>query len=92
MQQVQFIQITPQQLQDAIIAGVKNQLEELKKHFRPKEPTEYLTRNEVSQLLKVDLSTVHNWCKSGKLQSYGIGSRVYFKRSEIEECIIKLNR
>lgn len=92
MQNIQFIQITPQQLQNAIIAGVKNQLDELKKSFQPKEPTEYLTRNEVAQLLKVDLSTVHNWCKSGKLQPYGLGSRVYFKRSEIEECIIKLNK
>ncbi|MCW3786840.1 helix-turn-helix domain-containing protein [Plebeiibacterium sediminum] len=89
--QIQFISISPEQLQDAIIKGVKTQLEELKKDFQPKEPTEWLTRNDLKQLLKVDLSTIHNWCKKGKLKSYGIGSRVYFKRSEIEEMLTPLN-
>lgn len=89
--QVQFISVTPQQLQDAIIAGVKTQLEELKKDFQPKEPTEWLTRNDLKQLLKVDLSTIHNWCKKGKLKSYGIGARVYFKRDEVESLLTPLN-
>lgn len=92
MQQVQFIQITPEQLQNEIIEGVKKQLQELKRDFQPKEPTEYLTRNEVKELLKVDLSTVHNWTKRGKLKSYGIGNRVFYKRSEVENAIIPLNK
>lgn len=92
MQTVQFIQITPQQLQNAIIDGVKNQLDELKKEFQPKQPTEYLTRQEVATLLKVDLSTIHNWCKSGKLLPYGIGKRVHFKRVDLEKSIIPLEK
>ena len=87
---VQFIQTTPQQLQEAIVNGVKLQLDELKKNFQPKEPTEYLTRTEVKILLKIDLSTVHNWTKKGKLKSYGIGGRIYYKRYEIENAIIEL--
>lgn len=90
MQQVQFIQTTPQQLQDAILQGVKAQLDELRKEFQPKAPTEFLTRLEVSKMLKVDISTVHNWSKSGKLQKHAIGNRIYFKRSEIERAIIQL--
>ncbi|MGM1056491.1 MAG: helix-turn-helix domain-containing protein [Bacteroidota bacterium] len=90
MQQIQFISITPEQLQDAILQGVKIQLQELKKQFQPKEPTEYLTRTEVSKMLKVDISTVHNWGKSGKLTRHAIGNRIYFKRSEIENAIIQL--
>lgn len=90
--QVQFISITPEQLQATIIEGVKIQLNELKKSFQPKTPTEYLTRNEVAKLLKIDLSTVHNWTKKGNLISYGIGARVYYKRSEVENGIIKLNQ
>ncbi len=91
MKTVQFIQTTPDLLQDKILQGVKTQLDDLKKTFQPKEPNEYLTRNEVAEMLKIDLSTVHNWTKSSKLRSYGIGGRVYYKRAEVEESIVELN-
>ena len=91
MSTIQFIQVTPEQLENAILTGVKEQLNELKKEFQPKEPTIFLTRNEVKKLLKVDLSTVHNWTKKGKLKSYGIGHRVYYKRKEVEQVLIPLN-
>ena len=90
MKSIQFVQVTPEQLQDAILEGVKLQLQELRKEFQPKTPTEYLTRSEVSKMLKVDISTVHNWGKSGKLQRHAIGNRIYFKRSEVERSIIQL--
>jgi hypothetical protein len=86
-QTVQFIQTTPDQLQDAILAGVRAELEMLKKEFQPKEPTEFLTRNEVRDLLKVDLSTVHNWTKRGRLKAYGIAGRVYYKRDEVQSAM-----
>ncbi len=92
MQQVQFIQVTPEQLQTAIIEGVKIQLEDLKKHFQPKEPNKYLTRQEVAEMLQIDLSSVHNWTKRKILQSYQIGGRVYYKLDEVEAAIIKLNK
>ena len=87
---VQFIQVTPEQLQNEIIKGVKTELEQLKKDFQPKQPSEYLTRNEVAEMLKIDLSSVHNWTKKGKLKAYGIGWRVYYKRDEVENSIIEL--
>lgn len=92
MQTVQFIQVTPEQLQTSIIEGVKTQLQDLKKHFQPKEPNEYLTRVEVSEMLKIDLSSVHNWTKKGILTSYQIGGRVYYKRQEVENAIIELKK
>ena len=87
---VQFIQVTPEQLQNEIIKGVKTELEQLKKDFQPKQPSEYLTRNEVAEMLKIDLSSVHNWTKKGKLKAYGIGGSVYYKRDEVENSIIEL--
>jgi len=90
MQSIQFIQISPEQLQEGIIKGVKNELDQLKKDFQPKQPSEYLTRNEVAEMLRIDLSSVHNWTKKGKLKAYGIGGRVYYKRHEIENAIIEL--
>lgn len=90
MRNIQFIQITPEQLQKAIIDGVKLQLKELKKSFQPKEPTEYLSINDVKEMLNVNLCTIHNWRKSGKLKAYGIGKRVYFKREEVNSAIVEL--
>ncbi|MFH4968583.1 helix-turn-helix domain-containing protein [Gaetbulibacter sp. M240] len=92
MQNVQFIQVTPQELQDAIISGVDAKLQDLKKHFQPKEPSAYLTRNEVANMLKIDLSSVHNWTKKGILISYQIGGRVYYKRAEVESAMTKLKK
>lgn len=92
MSQIQFIQTTPEQLQTAIVEGVKSQLEDLKKNFQPKEPTEYLTRQEVAQMLKVDISTVHNWTTKGTLKPYGIGRRVYYKRTEVENSLVELEK
>lgn len=82
--------VTPEQFQQEIIKGLKNELEQLKKDFQPKQPSEYLTRNEVAEMLKIDLSSVHNWTKKGKLKAYGIGGRVYYKRDEVESAIIEL--
>ncbi|HOZ29586.1 MAG TPA: helix-turn-helix domain-containing protein [Bacteroidales bacterium] len=89
--QIQIIQ-NPEELQNAILNGVKELISQLKSEYQPKEPTEYLTRNEVRELLKVDLSTVHNWTKRGKLRAYGLGNRVYYKRSEIEQSLICINQ
>jgi hypothetical protein len=84
--------MTKQEFLSAIAEGVKKEIEQLKKDFQPKKPTEYLTRIEVAEMLSIDLSSVHNWTKKGILQSYQIGGRVYYKRSEVESAIIKLNK
>lgn len=82
---------TPEQLTEAILKGVEEKFNQLKEQFQPKEPTIYLTRNEVKELLHIDLSTVHNWTKKGKLQAYGISNRIYYKRHEVEQAIQPLN-
>lgn len=85
MSAIQFIGTTPAELVHEIKTAIIPELrQELSKEFQPKQPTEYLTRTEVCELLKVDLSTLHRWTKSQKLTAYGIGNRVYYKRSEIE--------
>ncbi len=92
MESIQFIQITPEQLQNSIIEGVKFHIEELKKEFQPKTPTEYLTRKETAGALKVDLSTIWRWTNEGILQSYGISNKVYYKRKEVEEALTLLKK
>lgn len=51
----------------------------------------YYTRRQVADLFQVQLSTIHNWVTKGVLKSYGLGNRVYFKKSEIELALIPLN-
>ncbi|MCG8183146.1 helix-turn-helix domain-containing protein [Tenacibaculum piscium] len=94
VQQIQLIQITAEQLQNAIIQGVAEQLQELKKTFQPKEPAEYLTRQETADLLKVDLSTLHNWKHRKLLIPVSIAgtNRVLYTRESINEAIVKLNK
>lgn len=64
------------------------------KHFKesnsPKE--DYLTRHEVAEMLKCDISTVDNWSNSGILKPYGLGARVYFKMSEIKAAMLPIHR
>jgi excisionase family DNA binding protein len=72
------------------VSIIRAQLEELKNSFEPKTPTEYLTRNEVAEMLKCDASTIHNWTKKGKLVKHCLGNRTYYKRSEVEAAIIAI--
>ncbi|MGV0969456.1 MULTISPECIES: helix-turn-helix domain-containing protein [unclassified Empedobacter] len=78
--------ISDLQLQE-IQNGFEAKLQEFAKNFQPKEPKEYLTRSEVAEMLSINLSTLHNWCKKGKLKPLGCGARVYFLRSQVEECL-----
>lgn len=92
-QTIQITQLTPDQFEETIKKAVKSQLDSLRKEIAPVHAKEeYLSRKEVADLLKVELSTLHNWCKKGKLKPYGIGNRVYFLRSDIEKAMVPLNQ
>jgi hypothetical protein len=91
MAQIQFVATSPQDLTKEITADVKLILDDFLKNFKPVQPAEYLTRKQVAIMFDVDLSTIHNWCKTNKLKPLGLGSRVYFLRSDIESSLIPLN-
>lgn len=48
------------------------------------ETPDYYTRDEVSKLLKVSLTTLFHWNNQGVLKQSKIGRRVYYLRSEVE--------
>lgn len=87
---IQFIQVSPEELESKILEGIKVHLDLFLQDFKPKSPTDYLTRKEVAELFDVDISTIHNWCKSGELTPYGIGNRVYFKREDVDNSLTPL--
>jgi len=84
----------PEELK-ADINFIKAELKNIKENWQPKEPEDYMTRNAVAEMLSVDLSSIHNYCKRQILQSYQIAGRtgrIYFKRSEVEKAMVKLKR
>ena len=87
---IQFIQLSPEELENRICNRFKSEIDKLKSGFQLKQPTEYFTRTQVKERFDVDMSTIHNWTKSGKLRAYGIGNRIYYKRSEVEQALIPL--
>jgi len=90
MKQVSLFQGTPEDFQEPIIKTIQKEFEVLKSKFQPIEPEEYLGRQQVANMLHIDLSTIHNWRKKGVLTAYQIGGRILFKRSDIEAKIVEL--
>ena len=69
---------------DAIIAKIEMPGMFFENEFR-------FTKSMVAEFYNVDISTIHNWCKSKRLNPLGLGSRVYFLRSEVEASLKPLN-
>ncbi len=49
--------------------------------------SEYLSRKEVSKLLKITLPTLHDWTRLGYLKAYKMGTRVLYKQYEVIETL-----
>ena len=90
MKQMSVFQGTPEDFQEPIFRFIQKEFNILKKEFQPKEPEEYLTRQQVADMLHVDLSTTHNMRKRSVIKAYQISGKILFKRSEIEAAIIEL--
>ncbi len=85
--------LTVEQLQQIIGTSVKNGIQELHKEINSKnEDEELLTREETCKFLKIDSSTLWAWTNKGKVKAHGIGARRYYKRSELLESLILLQK
>jgi len=85
--------VSPETLVDLITKGVKIQLQEFKKNLNSQQADdELLTRDETCKFLSIDSSTLWAWTNKGKVQAYGIGSRRYYKRSQLLECLKPLKK
>jgi len=89
METIQFVGTTPKELREGVSEDIKNQLFAF---FRKREdPEELLTREEAAKFLKIGLSTLKKWTDDSKLVAYGIGNRVYYKKSELMSSLQRLN-
>ena len=79
------MKVTKKELDSLIKAEVKRQTSTLKNE----KPIEFLTREEVCDMLKINFTSVKNWSKKGLLKPITIQRKVYFKRNDIEEMLLK---
>ena len=50
-----------------------------------------LSRLETAKLLKINLTSLWKHTKSGKLKSYGISNRVFYKKDEVLKSLTCVN-
>ena len=77
-------------LQELIFSSVETAVQSATAHLQVKNEIEYLTRKQTSTLLGVSLVTLSEWTKEGKVKGYRIGSRIRFKRHEIEQSLLTI--
>ena len=87
---IQFVQVSTEELQSLVSNVLESKLNDFKRNFKPIEPNEYLSRSEVAKMLSVNESTIFNWKKRGIISAFQIGGRVFYKRKDVEDAIVKL--
>jgi excisionase family DNA binding protein len=66
-------------------------LKALEKQPEQSQGKEVLTYNEACEFLGVTRPTLWRWEKTGKVKSYGIEGKRFYKRTELMEALIPLN-
>lgn len=87
----QVFGISPEEFKESIIKDVREELKAITLNFQPSTPPEYLTRQEVADILKVSLVTLSDWNKKKILNPYRLGNLIRYKRAEIEQALISIN-
>jgi excisionase family DNA binding protein len=58
----------------------------------PTEPeNEFITREQACELLSINKTSLWKHTKSGRLQSYGIGNRVLYRKDEVLQAVKPIN-
>lgn len=98
MHNVVLSPITPKELIDQISEQVTaNIMQALKTDLAqadntPDDPlNDFIEKKEVAGKI-ASASTLWKWEKAGKIQSYGIGGKRFYKRSELMESFTKMNK
>lgn len=86
---VQLIQTSPEELTGEFLKGLDERLENLRNDIKRSEEETLMTVDETVKFLKCSKQALWTWSKNGILQSYRLGNRVYYKRSDIFNSLIK---
>lgn len=89
---VQIVQMSS----ESLVEMIRTELQSLFNDFigksvkEEKTENDYLTKKQACKLLNISETTIWRWVKEGKIIAHGIGSKRYFKRSELIESITSL--
>ena len=78
----------PYFIQDKLL-DFQRQLDRLPEIMEAMQGEDLLSRRQAMQFLDVSSATIDRWSNQGLINRYGIGGRVYFKKSEIISSLIK---
>ncbi|WP_066223367.1 helix-turn-helix domain-containing protein [Formosa haliotis] len=86
--------ITASDLVDIIEERLTKRLNNLNlNHEQEPDPLKnFIEKKEARELLGVSNPTLYRWENKGKLKSYAIGGKRYYKRSDIESAITAVNK
>lgn len=80
---LQVESITGNDLLNAVSDLLDSKLKKLHPPTTPPETT-YITRQDVANMFKITLPTVHSWINAGILRAYKIGNKTRFLLSEVK--------
>jgi excisionase family DNA binding protein len=76
--------LTPEELSETLRSVIREELSLLK----PKETApRYLSRQEVSNLLKISLPTLNQYTRTGVIKGSRVGSRVLYDEEAVKEAV-----
>ncbi len=82
-----FTSISSDELKELIQDSINVELGKISNQV--KEPSDLIKAKEVCEFLQVSKVTLYNWMNQGKIAGYYLGSRLYFKKSELVESLSK---
>lgn len=83
--------VNQEDLINSISSAVEKTFKSFENKFKPKEPTVWISRKEVGEILSISLVSVDIWTKKGILIAYRIGNKKRFKRNEVENALTKID-
>lgn len=90
MQNQNVMLFTSEDLLSSIREIVREEVIEAQK-AQVKEPR-YYNKREAAKKLGVCVSSIYNWMQEGKLKGHKAGRRVIFKESDLENCLLNVNK
>lgn len=88
--EIRIYNLSPDEFKESIRSIVKELMPQQKKSAEKLSFTdELLTVEETLKLLKCSKQALWNWRKNGILPSYRLGNRVYYKKSDIYNKLVK---
>ncbi|WP_395051350.1 helix-turn-helix domain-containing protein [Flavobacterium sp.] len=89
---IQIENINAEEFKDEIIKGVIMALKELNFKFQNSDEDQILTREEAAKMLSVSFVTLWSWDKKDILQTYRIGNKIRYKKSDLLNALTKKNK